>query len=89
MGVSGNTFGKWLEIRYLWVKEAERYKGVGKSVVQRIEKAALQRNCQYAFIDTYDFQAKSFYIKNGSEEVFTLHEYPVSGKRFYFTKKIC
>ena len=42
MGVSGNTFGKWLEIRYLWVKEAERYKGVGKSVVQRIEKAALQ-----------------------------------------------
>lgn len=87
-GVIGNTFGKWLEINYLWVGEVERHKGIGTSVLQRIEKAALKRNCQYAFVDTYNFQARPFYINNGYEEVFTLNEYPVSGKRFYFTKKI-
>lgn len=87
-GVSGSTFGKWLEIKYLWVDEVERQKGIGSSILKAVEEAAISRNCLYALVDTYDFQAKPFYIKNGYMEVCSLNEYPISGKLFYLAKHL-
>ena len=41
-----------------------------------------------AFVDTFSFQAPAFYKKYGYREVFTLEEYPYTGKRHYYTKEL-
>ena len=43
---------------------------------------------QIAFVDTFSFQAPAFYKKHDYREVFTLEEYPYTGRRHYYTKKL-
>jgi len=88
-GLIGETHGNWLTIRYLWVSETLRGRGIGSSILKQAEAAARERGCRYAFLDTFDFQAPEFYRKYGYREVFALNEYPRSGKRRYFTKNLC
>jgi len=50
------------------------------------EQTARERGCRYCFLDTFSFQAPAFYQKQGYNEAFTLNDYPLTGKRHYFTK---
>lgn len=52
----------------------------------RTETTVKERGCKYVFLYTFDFQAPEFYKKHGYKEVFTLNEYPCTGKRYYLTK---
>ena len=87
-GLIGETFGNWLCIKYLWVSEELRGKGIGSSIIEAAEKEAARRKCKYVFVDTFSFQAPDFYRKHGYKEVFTLNEYPYTGSRHYYTKKL-
>ena len=87
-GLTGETTGNWLCIKYLWVSEDLRGSGIGSRLLNEAEKEALKRGCKYAFVDTFQFQAPDFYRKHGYKEVFTLTEYPYTGARFYFTKEL-
>lgn len=85
-GLIGNTHGNWLFVKYLWVSEELRGQNIGSQILKQAEKTAKERGCKYAFLDTFSFQAPLFYQKYGYQEVFVLEEYPVTGKRYYFTK---
>ena len=85
-GLTGETFGNWLCIHYLFVEEHLRKEGLGRRLLSAAEKEARQRGCKYAFVDTFSFQAPDFYVKHGYEEVFALQEYPYTGNRYYYTK---
>lgn len=87
-GLTGETFGNWLCIKFLFVSEAFRGKGIGSGLLKAAEAEAGRRGCKYAFVDTFSFQAPEFYKKHGYEEVFTLEEYPYTGKRHYYTKEL-
>ena len=87
-GVTGETFGNWLCIHYFFVNENMRGQGIGRSILEAAEGEAKKRGCKYAFVDTFSFQAPDFYIKLGYKEVFTLEEYPYTGKRHYYTKTL-
>ena len=87
-GLTGETFGHWLCIRYLFVDECLRVQGIGRKIIEAAECEAKKRGCEYAFVDTFSFQAPDFYKKLGYKEVFTLEEYPYAGKRHYYTKVI-
>ena len=87
-GLTGEIFGNWLSIKYLFVAESLRGNGVGKSLVEHAEAEAKERGAKYAFVDTFSFQAPGFYKKLGYKEVFTLTEYPYTGSRTYFTKEL-
>ena len=87
-GLVAETFGNWLEIEYLFVKEELRGQGIGSKLLQRAENEAKKRNCCFAFVNTYQFQAPDFYISHGYKEVFTLQDYPYTGKRFYYQKDL-
>ncbi|MBP2649528.1 MAG: GCN5-related N-acetyltransferase [Firmicutes bacterium] len=87
-GISGETHGNWLEIDYLWVDEKSRGAKVGSRLVRNVETEAQKRGCSYVFLNTFSFQAKDFYIKLGYKEVFTLEQYPITGKRHYFVKQL-
>lgn len=87
-GLIGNTHGNWLFVKYLWVSEALRGQDIGSLILSQAEKEAKERGCKYAFLDTFSFQAPAFYKKQGYKEVFVLEEYPLTGKRYYFTKEL-
>ena len=87
-GLVAETFGNWLEIEYLFVKEDLRGQGIGSKLLQQAESEAKKRNCRYVFVNTYQFQAPAFYEKQGYKEVFTLKDYPYTGQRHYYQKDL-
>ena len=87
-GLVAETFGNWLEIEYLFVKEELRGQGIGSQLLQQAESEAKKRNCRFAFVNTYQFQAPAFYQKHGYKEVFTMKNYPYTGQRHYYQKEL-
>ena len=87
-GLVAETFGNWLEIEYLFVKEELRRQGIGTQLLQQAESEAKKRNCRFAFVNTYQFQAPAFYQKYGYKEVFTMKDYPYTGQRHYYQKEL-
>ena len=87
-GLVAETFGNWLEIEYLFVKEDLRGQGIGSQLLQQAESEAKKRNCRFAFVNTYQFQAPAFYQKHGYKEVFTLKDYPYIGQKRYYQKNL-
>ncbi|MGG7218693.1 GNAT family N-acetyltransferase [Clostridium butyricum] len=76
-----------LYIDVLWVKEEYRKEGLGSKILNEIEKVAKDKGCYLIHLDTFDFQAKDFYIKHGYDTFGILDECPQRHKR-YFMKKI-
>lgn len=70
----------------LWIDENYRNCGIGNKLLKEIEKIAIKESCNLIHLDTFDFQAKDFYIKNGYEVFGVLDECPKDHKR-YFLKK--
>lgn len=76
-----------LYIDVLWVKKEHRKDGLGSRLLKEIESVAIEKGCYLIHLDTFDFQAKDFYIKHGYEVFGVLDECPEGHKR-YFLKKI-
>ena len=87
-GVSGVTFGNWLQLERLWVNDTLRGQGLGQQLLSAVEQEAKQRGCAFVFVDTLDFQAKPFYEKNGYEVQCTQEHYPITGARHYLIKRL-
>jgi GNAT superfamily N-acetyltransferase len=79
---------KVLCIDVLWVSEDYRGKGVGSALLRAVEDEARQMGCALAHLDTFDFQAKSFYLKHGYEIFGELEDCPPGHKRIYLKKAI-
>jgi GNAT superfamily N-acetyltransferase len=86
-GLAGETYSGWLFIRYLWVSEALRNKGIGRELMEGAEGRALERGCHSAWVDTFSFQAPGFYRKLGYEPFGEL-DYPPDFKRLFFQKRL-
>src|SRR3984885_13018926 len=56
-GVAGEPYSGWLFIRYLWVSDALRGKGLGRELMAGAEARPLERACHSAWVDTFSFQA--------------------------------
>lgn len=87
-GLIGYTHGYWLFVKFLWVSEQLRGSHIGSRLLAQAEDTARQRGCRYVFLDTFSFQAPGFYLKQGYQEVFALENFPLTGKRHYFTKNL-
>lgn len=77
-----------LYIDILWVKEEFRKEGYGSVLLNEVEKIAKEKGCKLIHLDTFDFQAKDFYIKHGYEVFGVLDDCPIEHKRYYMKKKI-
>jgi GNAT superfamily N-acetyltransferase len=86
-GLGGETYAGWLFIRYLWVSDALRGKGIGRELIAGAEARALERGCHSAWVDTFSFQAPGFYAKLGYEAFGEL-DYPPDFKRVFFQKRL-
>jgi GNAT superfamily N-acetyltransferase len=86
-GLAGETYSGWLFIRYLWVSDALRGKGIGRELIGGAEGRALERGSHSAWVDTFSFQALGFYRKLGYQTFGEL-DYPPEHKRFFLQKRL-
>ncbi len=75
-----------LHIDILWVDKAFRKQGLGSKVLNEVERISKESGCYLVHLDTFDFQAKDFYVKHGYEIFGILDDCPVGHKK-YFLKK--
>src|ERR1700722_18293136 len=85
--VGGRNLLGWLFIRYLWVSEALRGKGIGRELMAGAEGRARERGCHSAYVDTFSFQGPGFYPKLGYQ-VFGELDYPPGHKRIFLRKRL-
>lgn len=88
-GILGGI-GYWngLEIRALWVHEKYRGKGLGSRILAYIETLARKKGAVIAMLDTFDFQAEKFYLKNGYQPIGEIKDFPTGHRRIYFSKRL-
>lgn len=77
-----------LYIDVLWVQKEYRNHGLGSKLLHAIEQAAREQNCHLIHLDTFDFQAKEFYLKHGYEIHGVLENCPMEHKRYYLKKNL-
>lgn len=81
-------FDSVLYIGVLFVNEKYRKLGLGRTLIQTIEDEGKILGANLIHLDTFDFQAKEFYIKQGYEIFGTLNDCPKGHKRFYLKKDL-
>ena len=65
-----------------------RKKGAGSFLLAKAEEFAIANNCHSLWLDTFSFQAPSFYEKHGYQMFGQLSNYPDKHKRFFYCKKL-
>jgi ribosomal protein S18 acetylase RimI-like enzyme len=87
-GLVAESGWEWLHIDLLWVEEAHRGRGIGRRLLQAAEDEARARGCRYVYLDTFDFQARSFYDRAGYTVFGIQKDYPPGHNRLYMLKAL-
>ena len=87
-GLLGATGWAWLNIDILFVEAAQRHSGLGRELVQRAIEIARTRSCIGAMLDTFDFQARGFYEKQGFSVFGELANMPPGHIRYWMRRGI-
>lgn len=87
-GLTGFTGWTWLHVDLLWVADEYRGKGLGRRLLRAAEQEAHLRGARQAYLDTFDFQARPFYEREGYTLFGTLDGYPPGHSRFFMRKEI-
>lgn len=80
------TIWCWLSIDVLWIEPSLRGRGFGREMVREAERVAQERGCTHARLDTFDFQARSFYEGLGYRMYAQLDDFPVGHTQFHLTR---
>jgi ribosomal protein S18 acetylase RimI-like enzyme len=75
-GLIGRISWQWLYVQTLAVAPALRGQGWGLRMMQAAEAAAREGGCIGARLDTYSFQARGFYEKQGYRVTGTIEDCP-------------
>lgn len=87
-GLLGDTYWGWLAVNLLWVHAAWRGRGYGRTLLRTAEAEALRRGCTHAHLDTLDFQALDFYLKEGYTVFGELQGLPPGHTRYFLKKTL-
>ncbi|MCG7499670.1 GNAT family N-acetyltransferase [Vibrio sp. Of7-15] len=87
-GITGRIWGSWLLIKFLWVDANHKNSGLGSILLSKFEQYAVEKGCTSALVDTFSFQARPFYEKQGYQCQMTLNDYPVKDQLHFLTKQL-
>lgn len=77
-----------LYVEILFVDAQYRGQGLGSTLLQKVEHEAKEMGATLVHLDTFDFQAKDFYLKYGYEIFGVLENCPPGHKRYYLKKDL-
>jgi len=87
-GLIAELWGGCLELRYLWVREDRRGCGYGTRLLAAAEAEALARDCMQVVVDTFSFQAPTFYEKHGYAVCGVVDDFPQGFSKYVLNKRI-
>jgi GNAT superfamily N-acetyltransferase len=87
-GLAGHTWGGCCEVRFLWVREVDRHRGLGSRLLRAAEDEARQRGCRQVVLSTHSFQAPDFYRRRGYVEVGRAEGYPLGHAQIHLAKAL-
>jgi len=73
-------------IEIFWIDEKLRRQGYGKKLIDTVENEAIKSDCVFSIVDTFDFQAEAFYLKNGYERMGEIKNYFYGHSRIFLKK---
>jgi len=93
---SGKVFGgiqafldtESVYIDVLWVEESLQKQGYGTKLLGAAEREAIENGCTFSLVDTWDFQAEEFYLKNGYERIGEIKNYWHGHSKIFLRKKL-
>lgn len=77
-----------LHIELLYVYDEYRQQGIATALLKHVEKIAKDTHCYLSHLDTFDFQAKDFYLKHGYQIFGVLENAPRGHNRYYMRKDL-
>ncbi len=86
-GLIGRISWHWLYVMTLAVAPALQGQGWGRRLMEQAEATARERGCVGARLDTYSFQARGFYEKQGYRIVGTIEDCPPGHARYSMAKR--
>lgn len=86
--VAARTVWGTAEVSVLWVDQAYRKQGLGSKVLGAVESEVKENGCTIILLDTFDWQAKDFYEKNGYSVFGELKDCPKGHSRYYMSKSL-
>jgi GNAT superfamily N-acetyltransferase len=75
-------------IDVLWVEENLQKQGYGTKLLDAAEGEAIKNGCLFSLVDTWDFQAEEFYLKNGYERIGELKNYWLGHSKIFLRKNL-
>jgi len=87
-GLWGETNFGHLHVDLLFVPESLRRTGLGRQMLAQAEQEAFARGCRGAWLDTYSFQARGFYERQGYSVFGVLDDYPPGQSRIFMRKAL-
>ena len=77
-----------LHIDTMWVKQEFRGNRIASKLLQDVEESAKGLGCHLSYLETYDFQAKEFYINNGYKIFGVLEDCPKDHTCYSLSKRL-
>ena len=75
-------------IDVLWVEGNLQKQGYGTKLLDAVEREAIKNGCVFSLVDTWDFQAEEFYLKNGYERIGELKNYWLGHSKIFLRKNL-
>ena len=87
-GLVGYLAWQWMSVEWLWISDSLRGQGHGSALLREAESLARDAGCVGVKLDTYEFQARPFYEKQGYTVFGVLEGYPAGTRTYYFRKTL-
>jgi GNAT superfamily N-acetyltransferase len=86
-GASGWFQFSWYYLDQIWIQKDYRKSGVGSELIKRIEQICRKKDCIGIKTETWSFQARGFYEKQGFEVYAELKDFPPGAVEYYLKKR--
>lgn len=87
-GCMGLVWAGYLHVQWLWVAPGWRGRKQGWRLLEAAELMAYEHGARAATLDTFNPQAKAFYLRCGYEVFGELPNYPPGFSKFYLKKTL-
>ncbi len=87
-GLWGESYYDWLFINFLIVPDIFRKRGVGSALMKKAEEIAANSGCLGIRLDTFSFQAPTFYEKLAYWIYGRMVDHPKGLERIYYFKDL-
>lgn len=86
-GINALSCWQMVYIAELWVEETHRGKQLGSKLLHKVEQDAKACGATVIHTDTFDWQAKGFYLKFGYEVFGVIGDCPQGHQRYFLQKR--